>query len=289
MRRMSQLLSFFLSASLQLHGASALPQGLRSTSPVVGLLNTAPDARTRAQAALTLGRLRPAGTREALENGLNDRSAAVRAACAAVLGDLGDPVSLAPLRARANDPDANVREAISRSLSRLSPQSPPDGPDTLVERDPSSIDFRAVRYILRPQDLSDRTGQNPEHVIAVRTAVFSALSDNSTIAALSAPPPRSALRSIHRGTIRQFSLEGGLQRLQRSQLSGTDTLRAEVSLVIVSPRNHAILGMLTGSASLRVPDSADDVAVRRYETTVIQAAVRGALREITTALEMIPR
>ncbi|MEZ4406563.1 MAG: hypothetical protein R3A52_08820 [Polyangiales bacterium] len=210
----------------------------------------------------------------------------MRAACAATLGELGDPASVHVLRARASDPDADVREAVGRALARVAPAP---SSDEVTAPDPASIDFSAVRYILRPENLADRAGHDADRAAMVRSAVFGALGAQRSVAALVDAPPRAAQQRLRRGMIRQFNLEGGLQRLQRAQLPDGDTLRAEVSLVIVSERNHAILGMMSGSAVIRVPASADAAALRRYESSVIQAAVRGALRDVETALAMIPR
>src|SRR5687767_1250703 len=86
--------------------------GSQARSPVIQLLLSSRDVRTRVQAAATLGRLRPPGAREALESALSDENAAVRAAAVEALLTLGDAAALAALRRHVGDRDPGVRAGI---------------------------------------------------------------------------------------------------------------------------------------------------------------------------------
>ncbi len=67
-----------------------------------------------------------------------------------------------------------------------------------------------------------------------------------------------------------------------------ERLRAEVNLVIVSEPQHAIVGMVTGAASLPVPYGHDAAALRRSEATLITSAVQAALRDVESYLAQTP-
>lgn len=83
-------------------------------------LAESPDFRVRLSAALYLGRIKPPGSREALERALADGHSAVRVAAATALGALGDPLAIAALSRRlSSEPSASVRAQIESSIDRL--------------------------------------------------------------------------------------------------------------------------------------------------------------------------
>jgi hypothetical protein len=100
--------------------------------------------------------------------------------------------------------------------------------------------------------------------------------------------PPAAARRLRSGSLRQFTLDGGLQTVRRVPAPGGERLRAEVSLVIVAEPQHSIVGMVTGAASLPAPLGNDPQAQRRTEATLITSAVQAALRDLEASLAQIP-
>ena len=252
-------------------------------SAVVQMLRRSPDARTRAQAALTLARLPSPDAPPALRDALSDRAAVVRAAAAATLADLNDAGSVAALRAHAADPDANVRDAIARALARL------ETPAASATFDPATpVDLTGVRFLVRPGELADRERADAARGDLLRESVRDALRNRGTVALHPGVLPAAAQRRLRTGSLRQFSLDGGLQAMRRVPAPGGDRLRAEVNLVIVAEPQHAIVGMVTGAASLPAPLGNDPAAVRRTESTLIHSAVQAALRDVEAYLAQTP-
>jgi hypothetical protein len=254
-----------------------------SQSPVVQMLRLSPDARTRAQAALTLARLPSPDAPDALRVALGDRAAVVRAAAAVTLADLNDAASIAALRAHASDPDANVRDAIARALGRL------ETPAATATFEPVvPLDLARVRFLVRPGELADRERGDATRGEQLRVAVRAALRNRGTVALHPGVLPPAASRRLRAGSLRQFTLDGGLQTVRRVPAPGGERLRVEVSLVIVAEPQHAIVGMVTGAASLPAPLGGDPQAQRRTEATLISSAVQAALRDLETSLAQIP-
>ena len=82
-------------------------------------LTESADFRVRVQAALRLGRA-GASSRADLENGLRDPHPAVRVACAAGLGNIGDPASIPALeRAMKSETYATVKTSMKETIDKL--------------------------------------------------------------------------------------------------------------------------------------------------------------------------
>ncbi len=271
----------FAAVLLAASGAQA-QRAVETDSPVVQMLRRSPDARTRAQAAITLARLPSADAPAALRSALDDRAAVVRAAAAVTLADLNDSASIASLRAHASDPDANVRDAVQRALGRL------ETPSASAAFEPAQpVDFARVRFLVRPGELADRERSDEDRAELLRAAVRSALRNRGTVALHPGVLPASAQRRVRSGSLRQFSLDGGLQAVRRVPSPGGDRLRAEVSLVIVAEPQHSIVGMVTGAASLPAPMGGAQEQ-RRVEGTLIASAVQAALRDVESYLAQTP-
>ncbi len=260
--------------------SSPRPAGAQQ-SPVVRMLLTAPDARTRAQAAMTLGRLRPPDARAALETALGDPAALVRAAAASTLGVLADPTAGPALRARLRDPDPNVRASVSQALSRLPGAGP--GP-TEAAAAPAGAPLATARFLLAPGDLQDHTRAHPEHMALLTEALLRALAGREGVAVQpTVEIPPAALLRVRRGLLRAFALEGGLQRLEPSGTDDDTSVRAEVQFAIVAMPQRAIIGMVSGAATARGP-AFSPASRRRLESVAVEGAVRGALRDIEQSL-----
>ena len=273
-----------LFVTVLLTASSALAQRtVEAQSPVVQMLRRSPDARTRAQAAITLARFPSPDAPAALRDALDDRAAVVRAAAAVTLADLNDAGSVAALRAHAADRDANVRDAISRALGRL------ETPSASAQFDPAQpVDLASVRFLVRPGELADRERADVARGALVVDAVRAALHNRGTVALHPGVLPPAAQRRLRTGSLRQFSIDGGLQAVRRVPSPNGDRLRAEVNLVIVAEPQHAIVGMVTGAASLPAPMSGDGAAQQRVEATLIASAVQAALRDVEGYLAQTP-
>jgi hypothetical protein len=260
---------------LAIQAGDGRAQRAPGVSLVVRLLQTSTDARERTSAALALGTQRVPEARTALEGALGDSSPAVRAAAAASLGTLGDPASAAALRARANDLDPDVRAAIQRALERLLPTPAPAPP----------ADLSTARFVVTAGPFANRATAEPEHLDTLRTAVDRTLRSQDGVAVTTGPLPPAAVQRLRRGRLRAFSIQGGVTELQVQRLPDVTSVRAQVSLVLVAEPVHAILGMVSGTATVRQPSAGQRPdAERRLQRLAIESAVEGALRDFESQL-----
>lgn len=241
----------------------------RAASPVVRVLQTAPDARSRAQAALTLGELGAMAAMPALQASLADPEPSVRASAAAALSMLGSAAALPALQAHLDDGDADVRDAVRSAVRAL--QAPPQ-------------DWRGARFVVGAGTLDDNTAHDPSRVRVMHTGIQDALRGRANLVVREGPLPPVASARLRRGAMRAYSLDGGLNRLARTHQGGNPAVRAEVTFVIVAQPARAIVGMVQGAATARLYPGATEQSVVEAERTAIEHAVRGALRDLEQAL-----
>jgi len=255
--------------ALTMASPAAAQRSRRAASPVIQILQTAPDARSRAQAAITLGEMRSPEALPALQAALADRDALVRVAAASAMGALGDPAALSALRAHASDPDGDVRAAVEDALARLRA-----GP----------VDWSQARFVVGAGTLADNTQNDPARVRAMQRSIQGALRGRPTLVVREGALPAPAMARVRRGALRAYSLDGGLNRLVRIQQGDAPAVRAEVTFVIVAQPARAIVGMVQGAATARLYAGATEERIAEAEHTAIEHAVRGALRDLERAL-----
>lgn len=301
--------------ALTLAIALMAPGALAQTSPAIDLLRRSHDAGARARAAEALGRLRPMGARAALEAALTDRSPAVRIASAQALEALGDPAATAALNHHALDHDARAREAVMHALHTLMERMPghaasawttqPTGTPgaatgaavpTQAAAAPAGqaivvpvrrVDWRRVRVLISLGPIANHATLDAGHVAHLRQALQAAMVEDERYALHPGTTlPAAATARLRSGSLRRYSLEGGLTTLRESGSSNL-AVRAEVSLVLLSEPAHAIAATLAGSGTVQetppvIPDLPDPLP--RMRLRAIEAAAHGALRELQSQL-----
>lgn len=241
----------------------------RSASPAVRILQTAPDARSRATAALTLGQMGAVVAMPALQAALADPEPSVRASAASALSMLGSAGAIPALQAHLDDSDGDVREAVASAVRAL--QAPPQ-------------DWDQARFVVGPGALDDNTAHDPSRVRVMHTGIQEALRGRPALVVREGALPPVASARLRRGALRAYSLDGGLNRLSRIQQGNSPAVRAEVTFVIVAQPARAIVGMVQGAATARLYPGATEQSLIEAERTAIEHAVRGALRNIEQAL-----
>jgi hypothetical protein len=277
-----------MSATTQSQQLSAQPRATSPTtataqSPLIEMLLSGRDSRTRFQAALTLGRMRPAGAVSALIRALDDSDATVRASAAEALRSIADPVAVPALRARRADPDSTVRSTVERALALLDRNSP-----VAVATTPTlSVDWQRTRYVLRAGSLANRADQRAQIVDALRSALAQEVSRLDQVAFSTGSLPPEAERRVRSGRLRVYAVDGSVQQLRRWTVASTLSVRAEVSLVLVAEPARAIVGSMSGAATAQnttAPGQSADTLVRDLELRALAGAVRGAVANLRTSL-----
>lgn len=258
------------------------------------MLISSRDSRVRVQAAVTLGRMRPPGTREALERALHDTSPTVRAMAAESLLLLNDVASVSALRAARSDLDSAVRLSVERALrvvDRNTPVAvatvaPPTITTTVNGR--TVIDWTRARFVLRSGSMANRADQRGQIADSLRTALAQEVGRLEDVAFVRGPLPAEAESRVRSGRLRMYEMDGAVQQLRRWTVASMLNVRAEVSLVLVTMPARAIVGSMTGAATAQnttAPGVSPDTIASELEVRALAGAVRGAVANLRTSLQ----
>lgn len=236
-------------------------------------LARSPDFRVRASAAVTLGRTRPPGAREALETALGDKHPAVRAAAANALAELGDPLALAALERRlGSETSPSVRAQMQSAIQQLQRGVTADqGGGARRGLGPN------VRYVVRLGVMRNATGVRGDEM---RTVLHDAIRSRARAlkGAAVVPDGDSALLSQASGRrLPVITLEGSLTQLAESRITGGIQVQARVEFLV--RREQILKGTLTGGATtFGTSPTLSDLGRRRLQDDAVDGAVESALR-----------
>jgi HEAT repeat protein len=96
--------------------------GPACVEPLIAVLQNAPDASRRMNAAQALGEIKDWRAVEPLVAALRDPAIPVRTSAARALGEMRDPRAVEPLIAALSDPSFNVRQEAAASLGLIGDQ-----------------------------------------------------------------------------------------------------------------------------------------------------------------------
>ncbi|MDP3277143.1 MAG: HEAT repeat domain-containing protein [Deltaproteobacteria bacterium] len=282
------LLSLALCGITMIAPLDSYSQSQSAASPILGMLRDARDARTRWQAALMVGRMRPAGAREALIAALRDRDGTVRASAAEGLRSLGDSSAVPALRAALRDSDGTVVSSVTRALAQLDHSSPVAvAPTAVVSASAGPVNWSRTRFVLRMGSLANRADGRANVVEALRSALAQEVGRLDEIAIAPTALPPEAERQVRSGHLRVFAIEGAVQQLRRWSVASTHSVRAEVSLVLMTDPSRAIVGSMSGAATAQntmLPGQSSETLARELERRALAGAVRGAVANLRSSL-----
>ena len=244
---------------------------------LVSLLGNS-DFRVRVQACLSLGRVGGPGARSPLERALRDHQAAVRAAAAASLARLGDAAALPALRRAQTDSASVVRQQIEAAIRALA-------------RTHGDVDWRAIRVAIGVGAMANRSQVRGDELRQrFRELVFAELRAAGSVAVVPDQPPSDLVAQISRRRLNRYFVEGTVSRVTRQFApNGTVSVRAEISLMILSDPGRDLRMILSGAAAAEQSrDTFNATAERQMQDRALEGAVRGAfsrlLRTLTASL-----
>lgn len=241
-------------------------------SPELSVRLKSSDFRVRVQAALLLGKTSDRGALDALIQSLRDESAAVRAASAAALGTLGDPAALAALHARENDDNAAVRRQVSTTIAKLERTQK----EQVAER-------KKARLLVKLDGMKNRVkGGAPEAVGAAAQASRDVLRRIPGVALLHPSEDPEAAGKAHDRPV--LVVQGSIKDLSAENSGKEYVATANVEFVMQSLPEYAIVGKLSGHASVTGDAAADGLARSRVQDAAVGAAVDSALARSKDAL-----
>jgi hypothetical protein len=277
---MQRARSFVLVLALAFAPGSA---GAQPTGDLIIRLEDGADFRVRVQAALELGKTRGAAPREALENALDDENAAVRAAAAAGLKVMRDPLAIPALRRHESDASPAVRAQIKTTLESLqlpggtasaqgqsASSSGASRPDVIVQfgKIRSSSSATSSGWL---EDVARTSKQKLRELPGV--AVMDAEKDEGRPATTSSRVPT-------------IMVTGRVKQLEQSREGTNVVYLASIEFVLHKMPGQTLKGVVSGSArasgSLQEMTTAGAIADLRK--TAIEAAIDSAIRRAPQAL-----
>ncbi|HMJ15040.1 MAG TPA: HEAT repeat domain-containing protein [Polyangiaceae bacterium] len=259
-----------LTAALLLLSCAAPAQNLESS---ISKLKSHDDFRVRVQAALELGKSEDYVVRTPLEQALDDRKAAVRAAAAAALKAHGDRRALPALRAHLDDASVSVRAQIKASIQALERNAKP-----AVRTDPA-------RLLVKLGSIKNGT--------QVKSGGLVGQLEQASREKLGRVPGVQVVedsedvnRTAKKKRLPAVMVTGRLRRLNASR-EGTDIVySAMVDYVVHSMPEQSILSVLTGSASAKATpiEARDAHKMAELRALVLERAIESAMRRAPEAL-----
>ncbi len=230
------------------------------------------DFRVRVNAALVLGRLRPAGARDALEHSLGDGHPAVRAASAEALASLGDPSALTALAQRAAvEPSPSVKAQIRVTMDSLRAAgdgATVDGPAGGLAPD--------VQYVIALGAMRNNTGVRGDELSHVLSDAARARTHSFHGACVSGGDA-SLLRQAAVRHVPVITLDGNLAQIVESRVAGSVQVHARVEFTV--RRDQTLKGTVSGAATTFGSGAAISAEARRkLQNDAVEGAVQSALR-----------
>jgi hypothetical protein len=231
------------------------------------------DFRVRVSAALFLGKVRPAGAREALEHALGDAHPAVRAAAATALAQLGDPAAIGALARRESiEPSASVKAQLQTTIDQLKKSA-----EAAAAGDSGGGGRLGpnVKYVVRLGSMRNPSG--------VRGDDLRRVLQNAA---------RSRARAIHGGAVDTdgallaqalqrhlpvLTLDGSVMQINEARVEGNVQVQARVEFAV--KREQTLKGMLSGAATTFGSGPAiSDQGRRQLQDDAVDGAVQSAMR-----------
>lgn len=256
------------------------------TDYLVRALRTSSMMRVRAQAAISLGAVRTEPqVISALTEALSDDQAAVRAAAASSLERHGDPAALPALQRATRDRELAVRNAAERAvrhleaLARSQPRTrtiPTSGGGSANTGGATPSRGPARFYVAVGTPGTKVRGISRETLAEARA--FIAQTAQGTPGVQIAPEgerSNAAERVLRERELVGFYLDSSIVSLEERN----GGLRAQVSVILQSYPDRSIRSMMNGAATVTGASGPS------AQAQAIQGALRGALRNLPTAME----
>lgn len=264
--------AFAIAASLIAPGALAESS---SVAALARKLEQGPDFRIRVQAALELGKVNEdkERARRALEAGLEDANAAVRAASAAGLRVLADPRALPALRRAQNDESSAVKAQVKSTIAALEPNSNANAAQS------------ASQVIVQVGQVRNATSRKEGALVReFKMRSKERLQSLPGVELLSEQEDADATAKRRKQPV--VMLTGHLRQLEERERGGEMEYAAQVEFIIHRMPGRSIQGKVSGSARVRgdLSEARDAKASEEMRRNVMEAAIDSAMKRAREAL-----
>lgn len=241
-------------------------------------LGESPDFRVRVQAALRLGRS-GAGGRQDLEQGLRDAHPAVRVACSAGLGSIGDAASIPALeRAIKSESSATVKSAMKETVEKLRGAANVKSPD-------QATSLAGARYVVQLGTMKNLSGTRGDDLDGVMRSAARAKAGTIKGAIIVDGSDPSVVKRATEKRIPVLQVDGNLTKL--TQVVGTDgatIISAKVDMSIRKLPGQTLKGSVSGNASGSGSSRSPDSVMQDLQDRVVGGAVESALGSMGNAM-----
>lgn len=248
-------------------------------------LAESPDFRVRVQAALRLGRA-GASSRADLEMGLRDAHPAVRVACAAGLGTIGDQSAIPALeRAMKNESSATVRSAMKETIDKLraSAAVKTGSPD-------SSTSLTGARYVVQLGSMKNLSGMRGADLDGVMRQAARAKAGTIQGAVIIDGADPSVVKRATDKRIPVLLVDGNLIKLtQVVGVDGSTVVSAKVDVSIRKLPGQTLRGTVSGNASASHGARGSDQAIQELQNRVVGGAVESAVGSMGAELAALSK
>jgi hypothetical protein len=248
-------------------------------------LAEAADFRVRVQAALRLGR-NGASARADLENGLRDAHPAVRVACAAGLGNIGDPASIPAIeRALRGESYPAVKTAMKETLDKLRASAAvksgsPSTPTSLAN----------ARYVVQLGTMKNVSGVRSNDLDTVMRSAARAKAGTIKDAVVIDGSDPSIIKRATEKRIPVLQVDGNLTRLTQAVGSdGSTVVSAKVDMSIRKLPQQTLKGTVSGKASATNGGRATSQGIVDLQNRVVGGAVESAMGSMGAELAALAR
>jgi hypothetical protein len=178
-------------------------------------LTESPDFRVRVQAALRLGRSGPSA-RPDLEQGLRDPHPAVRVACSAALGTIGDPAAIPALeRAVRSETSPTVKTAMQETVDKLRASA-----QVRDANSDSPMSLANARYVVQLGSMKNISGMRGEDLDGVMRQAARAKAGTIKGAVIVDGSDPNVIKKAGEKKIPVLQVDGNLTKL--TQIVGND-------------------------------------------------------------------
>ncbi len=246
-------------------------------------LSESPDFRVRVQAALRLGR-GGASSRADLENGLRDAHPAVRVACAAGLGTVGDRAAIPALeRALRSETYPAVKNALQDTIAKLNEQNPQS------QQNPTAALSKA-RYVVQLGSMKNLSGVRSDDLDTVMRRAARAKAGTIKDAVVIDGSDPAVLKTATEKRIPVLQVDGNLTRLtQATGSDGSTVISAKVDMSIRKLPGQTLKGTVSGNASGSGGTRASSQGILDLQNRVVGGAVESAMGSMGAELASLSK
>lgn len=247
-------------------------------------LAESPDFRVRVQAALRLGHNGGSRSRVELERALHDSHPAVRVACAAALGNIGDAASIAPLdQAMRAETFASVKNAMREAIEKIRGASSSQAAPSVSR---ASVD--KAKWVVQLGNMRNNTGVRAGDLDTIMQRAARAKADSIKGAVIIDSADASVFRRASERKIPVLLVDGSLARLTQSTArDGGVIVSAQVDLSIRRVPQQTLKGTISGKASASDDARALSRNIADLQNKAVGAAVESAMSSVGSEIALL--